>query len=290
MGSFTTRFAGLAALLMALAAAPPGAHAGGDAAREPARTRAVTLTPHITELVFAAGAGDRIVATVTDSDYPPQARAIPRLGTGIHVDVEKTVAARPDIVIAWQPTGAAQTLAPMLKRLDIPLIYSQPKKLEDIPEEIERYGRLFDTASTARAKASELRRRIAHLRERYSSRPRVAAFIEIGGSPLYTIGSDVLLNDVLAACGAENVYAATGIAAPQVDPESVLMKDPGVVIVPARPAENVGDTLHRWRTLQLPAAMAGHIYGVDPDALFRPGPRLVDAAEQLCEYVELVRR
>ena len=283
---YAARCAGLAALLLALAApAPPAAAAQGAE-----KTRAVTLAPHITELVFAAGAGDRIVATVTDSDYPPQARRIPRLGTGIHVDVEKTVAARPDVVIAWLSTGAAQTLAPMLKRLDIPLIHSHPRKLEDIADEIERYGRLFGTSAAARETASELRRRIAAMRERHSGAAPVAVFIEIGGSPLYTIGDDPLLNDVLSACGARNVYAAAGIAAPQVDPEGVLVKNPDAVVAPARPAGNVGDSLRRWQALRLPAALQEHVFGLDPDALFRPGPRLVDAAERLCEYVELVRR
>src|SRR5690606_28836362 len=115
--------------------------------------------PHATELVYAAGAGDRIVGTVLSSDYPPAARTIPRIGNGLEVSAERILAFQPSIVIAWQPQGAAQTLAPALSRLNIPLIQSLPRKLSDIPAEIMRFGRLFGTQDQAQATALALQRR-----------------------------------------------------------------------------------------------------------------------------------
>ncbi|MGB3290214.1 MAG: cobalamin-binding protein, partial [Burkholderiaceae bacterium] len=252
--------------------------------------RAITLAPHITELVFAAGAGRHIVGTVSSSDFPAQAKSIPRIGDGINANVEKTLALRPDVVIAWLPSGAAQTLAPTLSRLDIPLLYSRPQGLDDIPAQILRFGKLFGTEATALPAAQGLEARIAALRADHAGARTVSVFIEVGASPLYTIGADPLLNDALRSCGGVNIYADTAIAAPQVSAESVLVKRPQVVIAPASDGARVDEARRRWAALGLPAAQQGHVYGIDPDAFFRPGPRLVDATQALCSYLDRARQ
>jgi iron complex transport system substrate-binding protein/vitamin B12 transport system substrate-binding protein len=283
------------AALSLLAAASQPAHAqpgvdrqeSGDAIRA---ERAISLTPHITELIFAAGAGDKIVGTVIGSDYPEAALDIPIIGDGLNIKVEKALAVRPDVVIAWQASGAATTLAPMLTRLHIPLIYSAPRRLQDIPAEIIRFGKLFDTSRIADPAASALARRLRELEQRYAQRAPVSLFIEIGTAPLYTIGNDPLLNDVLRICGGVNIYGSTAIAAPQVSAESVLVLQPDAIIAPAIDDQRLAEARQRWSALRLPAARQGHIYGIDPDKLFRPGPRLIEAAESLCQYLDKVRK
>jgi iron complex transport system substrate-binding protein/vitamin B12 transport system substrate-binding protein len=251
--------------------------------------RAMTLAPHITELIFAAGAGDKIVGTVISSDYPDAAKRIPRIGDGMNIDTERAIALRPNLVIAWQPSGAARTLAPFLSRLGIPLIYSEPKRLDDLPAEVQRMGEYFHTQPVATERAEAMRRRLATLRARYAGKAPVRVFIQIGSDPLYTLGSDPLLNDVLSTCGGVNIFADAAVAAPQVSEETVLQKQPAVVIVPSnRPGAATRDTA-RWKLLHLPAAEAGRIHGMDPDALFRPGPRLIAAAEELCHLLDMSR-
>lgn len=287
---------GLAACRLALCAwvaASMSAQAQTEAARtampQAAAARVIALAPHITELIYAAGAGERIVATVLSSDYPPAALAIPRIGDGIHVNVEQALALRPDLLIAWLPHGAAQVLAPAASSLGIPLIYSRPEKLGDIPGEIARLGRLFGTEAQAGMTAQALRLRIDTLASRYAQRKPVSVFIEVGASPLYTIGKDPLLNDALRLCGGVNLYANATIAAPQVVLEDLLARRPDVVIVaPGRPGEH-DEARRRWIGLKLPAALRGHVYAIDPDTLFRPGPRLIDATEQLCHYLDEAR-
>lgn len=252
-------------------------------------TRAVTLTPHITELLFAAGAGDKIVATVTRSDYPPAARSIPRIGDGMNVNIEKIIALKPDLVIAWQPSGAAQTLAPTLDKLHVPLIYSQPKSLQDIPDQIAQFGQLFGTQSIADPTAARLRQRLNALEERYAARKPVTVFIEVGTAPLYTIGGDPLLNDALRLCGGINIYAQSSLAAPQISTESILVKQPDVIITADIEPAKLQQRHQEWAALHLPAATQGHIYAIDPDQLFRPGPRLIDATESLCQYLDQAR-
>ncbi|MBF6616738.1 MAG: cobalamin-binding protein [Candidimonas sp.] len=255
----------------------------------PAPSRAITLAPHITELMFAAGAGDKIVATVSSSDYPAAALAIQRVGDGVNINIEKTLTLHPDIVLAWLPSGAARTVAPTLAGLNIPLLYSAPKTLDDIAGEIRRMGALFHTEAAASTAARGLQKRINTLRERYSNRPPVSVFIEVGSAPLYTIGSDALLNDALASCGGVNAFANADIAAPQISIETVLVKQPQVVLVPASGTRSHTQAVARWKQLGLAAAKADRIYGVDPDALFRPGPRLIDAVERLCPLLEEAR-
>ena len=182
-----------------------------------------------------------------------------------------------------------RTLAPVLGRLGIPLAYSEPARLDDIPAEVIRMGEYFHTQEVATAAAEVMAQRLAALRVRYAGRPPVPVFIQIGSDPLYTIGNDPLLNDVLATCRGVNIFRDAAVAAPHVSEETVLQKRPAVVIVPsAQPGVRTRDAA-RWKTLHLPAAMAGHIYGMDPDALFRPGPRLIDATEALCRHLDASR-
>ncbi|NYT84196.1 cobalamin-binding protein [Pollutimonas harenae] len=271
-----------------VAAAVP-AQTNSAPASDTSSIRIVTLAPHITELVFAAGAGDKIVATVLSSDYPPAARDIPRVGNGLEVSVERILAFQPSAVITWQPQGVAQALSPALSRLNIPLLLSRPGRLRDIPEEIIRYGQLFNTQDQANAAAQALTQRLDTLARQYAQRTPVTVFIEVGTSPLYTIGADPLLNDALRLCGGINIYANSSVAAPQVSVESILVQRPDVVITPARNRAAQDEARQRWTALQLPAAVNGHVYMIDPDTLFRPGPRLVDATEALCRALDQAR-
>lgn len=251
--------------------------------------RIITLAPHITELVFAAGAGDRIVGTVSSSDYPPQARHIPRVGNGIELDTERIVALRPDLILAWQPSGATRALAPLLSRLHIPLAYVQPHALRDIPAEVADLGRRLGTAAIADRKARELTARIAALAARYEHQQVVSTFIEVGASPLYTLGKAPLINDALRVCGGGNIFAGTTIPAPQVSIESVLRARPDAIIIPSNNARRVAQRTHYWADLSLRAALDRHVYGIDPDELFRPGPRMIDATQALCQDLAKAR-
>lgn len=287
----TSAAAAIAGALVTLAQAGPAMSAATVPAPVPAiAAKAITLAPHITELIFAAGAGDKIVATVTSSDYPAAARKIPKIGTGIHISVEKIIALKPDVIIAWMPSGAAQTLSPSAAALHIPIVYSRPEKLDDIPHEMLRYGLLFGTQAVAEPSALALQERLKALRKRYAQRSTVTVFIEVGAAPLYTIGRDPLLGDALKICGGANIYAQALLAAPQVSVESVLVAQPDIVITSIEDTAALEQRRRLWAELRLDAALEHHIYAINPDELFRPGPRLVDATEKLCQYLDSARK
>lgn len=293
------RIAAGLALILALGAAPVLARGGApiqvtdDRGREvalsaPAR-RAVTLAPHATELVYAADAGDYIAATIRGSDYPPAARALPVIGDGTQPDPERVAAARPDLLIAWQ-TAAAEPLARVMDKLGVPVFYSDPQRLDAIPGAVERMGVLFGTEARARPAAEALRARLEALKARYAGRRPVRVFVQAGLEPIYTLNDASIVSDALRACGGVNVFGQAPVVAPQVTLESVLAARPEAVLAGVAGPQDTARNLAAWQALGLPAARQGHVYGIDADALYRPGPRLLDAAETLCADLDRLRR
>lgn len=275
--AFALGFGLLATGAATSAATPPGA-------------RVITLAPHITELMFAAGAGPRIIATVASSTFPSQATALPRVGDGLHVNAEYLIGLKPTHVLAWQKGGATLTLAPVLAAMKIELAYVQPADTMAIPEEVARLGTMFGTHKHAEEQAQNLRLRLQALRARYAHRPPVSVLIEIGQTPPYTLGNDPLTNDALSYCGAVNIYANTKQVAPQIQQEYVITHQPDMILVPAGNPGIERQVSERWQALGLQAARNQHVYRVDPDQLLRPGPRLVDAIEYICPLIDRVRQ
>lgn len=250
--------------------------------------RIVSLAPHITETLFAAGAGDRLVGTVDYGNYPPEATRIARLGAYSRVDLERVAALRPDLVIAWQSGNAAVNLD-RLRALGLPIYLSQPNRIEDIASEIERFGQLAGSTAVASRSAAALRQRLARLRQQYSERSKVRTFYQIWKQPLLTIGGQQIISHVIELCGGENVFAKIGSLAPTVSVEAVLAANPEAIVASgmdeARP-----EWLEDWRRWQgITAVSRGNLFFVPPDLIQRHTPRLLDGAEQLCRHLETAR-
>lgn len=280
--------------LCLLASLPAGARPlalDDDAGRSvslagPAR-RAVSLSPHATELIYAAGAGGHLAGVTRGSDYPPAAKTLPSAGDALRPDPETLLSLRPDLLIAWQPGNDAWNR--LSSQWGIPVFYSDPRRLDDIPEAIERFGKLFDTRASADAEAARLRAQLAQLRQRYSGLPVLRVFMQTGSQPLYTINNDSILADALRLCGAVSVFGDVPLLAPSVSLESVLAAAPQAVIAGVADEAETRRLQADWQASGLPAARAGHVYGLPADALYRPGPRLIDATAALCEAIDQVR-
>jgi len=250
----------------------------------PAR-RIVSLAPHVTENLFTAGAGTRIVGATEFSDYPSAAGRIPRVGNASRFDLEAILALRPDLVVGWR-SGTPPSAVAKLRALGLTVYLSEPGRLEDIPRDIEQLGKLAGTASVAQASASALRERLRTLQRRYAKRPRVRVFYEVWNRPLLTIGGPQILSEVIRTCSGENLFAGLDALAPHISTEAVLAGDPEVIL------SGGGDRwLEDWkRWTQLAAVRRGHLYSLPADWLQRPTARLFDGAELLCENIERVRR
>ncbi len=249
----------------------------------PAR-RIISLSPHATELLFAAGAGDRLVATVDTSDFPPAARSIERVGNVSSIDLERVVALEPDLVVVWhQGTPARQVAA--LERLHLPVLRDGPARLDDVAASIERLGLLAGTGEIASRVASDYRRGLAELRGRHADRDRVDTFVQIWDKPLMTVNDRHVISDLLATCGGRNVFGALAPLVPQVDAEAVLAADPEVILTTSGRAGAA--QWAAWPSLR--AVTRGNIVAADPDLLTRHTPRLLDGARQVCDLLERAR-
>jgi len=250
--------------------------------------RIVSLAPHATELLFALGAGSRIVGTLDTSDTPAAAKAIPRVGDSRALDLERIVALRPDLIVTWPWTAPAQVEA--LRARGIAAFTTMPATIDGIAADLERLGALTGTQAAGWRQAEAFRARLEKLRERNAGAQRVRVFYEIWDSPLYTIGGRHLITEAIGLCGGENVFAALTLPAPAVDVEAVLAAKPDAIIAGAdrglRPAWL--DSWRRWG--ELPAVANERLYAVDADLLHRPGPRFLEGVEALCAVIEKARR
>jgi iron complex transport system substrate-binding protein len=250
--------------------------------------RIISLAPYITELLFAAGAGKAIVGATEFSDYPEAARSLAQVGGGGGLDLEAIMVLQPDLVVAWQ-SGNPRGQVERLQSLGITVFSSEPRRLQDVPETLRRFGRLAGTESVAAAQADSFNRRYAELQDKYAQRPRVSVFYQIWEQPLMTLNGEHLFSDVLRLCGGENVFNALPALAPQIDIEAVLLANPDVIVIAAD--DDDAPLLAAWqRWPQLSAVRQGHVYAIQRDQLVRHNPRILDGAERLCELLDDVRR
>lgn len=241
--------------------------------------RIVSLAPHITELLYAAGAGDHIVAAVAYSDYPPAARRLPRIGDAARIDLERLVLLGPDLVIAWGSGTPARELAGV-RRLGIPLYLSEPRRLAAIGEQLRAFGRLAGTGAVAAEAAADYQRRLDKLRGRYAATPRRPVFYQLARQPLLTVNGAHIIDDAVTLCGGVNPFAALPELTPRVDIEAVLAARPAAVILALYPGEDIAETARFWQAYGLDADT--RFIAVPGDLIHRATPRILDGVERIC--------
>lgn len=250
--------------------------------------RIVSLSPHTTETLFAAGAGSRVVGTVDYSDYPEAAKKIPRVGGYSAFDLEAVVKHKPDLIVAWY-SGNAPAHVDKLKAMGFPIYVSQPNRIEDVAGEVERLGQLAGSTAIAQAAAGAFRERLVSLTARYSKRPVVRTFYQIWKEPLMTIGKDQIISDAVRLCGGDNVFGKLETMAPRVTVEAVIAANPEIIV-----ASGMGDSRPEWlddwkRWTTIEAVKRDNLFFVQPELLQRHTPRILDGTERLCEHLETAR-
>ena len=250
--------------------------------------RIISLAPHATELLFAAGAGDRLVGVVKYSDFPPAAREIEQVGSYKSVDLERIVALKPDLVVAW-PSGNKPAVVEQLKSLGLTVYQSQPQEIIDVPRSLRQLGVLTGHSDTANAAAVQFEKEYQRLRDAYSQKSKVTLFYQIWNRPIMTINGEHLISKVMQLCGGENVFAQLQANAPKLDVEAVLAANPQVIVASGM-GEERPDWLEDWRKWdQLQAVKNNHLYFIPPDIIQRHSPRILQGAQQLCEALDKAR-
>lgn len=246
--------------------------------------RIVSLAPHATELLFAAGAGHQLVGVSEFSDYPPQAGKLPSIGSSMQLDIERIVSLKPDLIVAWQSGNSARQVA-RLRKLGYTVYDSEPRRLDDVARTLENFGTLAGSEQ-GRIAARAFRERQQSLRKRYADKTPVRVFYQIWPSPLMTLNDSHIVSDALRLCGGVNIFGQLPQLAPTISREAVATARPEAIVA----SDERNETWDRWRALsQLPAVRLVNLYRIDGAVMNRAGPRMLDATDQLCHYIDEAR-
>jgi len=249
--------------------------------------RIVSLSPHLTELTYAAGAGAQLVGAVAYSDYPAEAKNVPRIGDAFRVDYEAIGLLHPDIVLAWR-SGTPREIVERLRSLGYRVIELDATRLDDIGDQLLTIGNLAGTQSVAQAAASNLAAQIEALRLRYRDKSPVSVFFQISSEPLFSVTGAHVISDIIALCGGQNIFADLAGIAPPVSVEAVAAADPEIIMAAGSPDDS--EWQQRWQKLtQMTAVRHGNLYTIDRDLISRSGPRILDGAAEICEAMEAAR-
>jgi iron complex transport system substrate-binding protein len=248
-------------------------------------SRIVTLAPHLAEIAFAAGAGAKLAGVSSFSRHPPEAERLPVVASYGRVDVERLIALRPDLVLAWRSGNSALQID-RLERIGIRVFVTEARSLADIPRIVRLVGVLAGSFDVAESRARQFENEIADLRKRYAGERRVAVFLEIWHAPALTVNGAHLISDALRLCGGRNVFAAAKTLSPLVSREQILDARPEAIVTGGFGSE----ALQAWKGLEsVPAVRNRRIYAIDPDWLHAQGPHVLQGVRALCERLELAR-
>lgn len=251
--------------------------------------RLIVLAPHLVESLFAIGAGEQIIATTDHADYPSAARNIPRVGNFASLQIEQILALRPDVVVAWRTGNPADDLK-RLEKYNVNVVYTQPVTLEDVAAELRLLGELTGHEANAEALASDYLQRLSQLQQQYQQAEGVSVFYELWARPLRTVAGTSWLQQQIALCGGDNIYADISEDYPQVSLEKVLALRPEVIIQPTTLTSNQPETINWQQWQEIPAVANQFILHPNADKVHRMTTRMLDEVEQMCEQLGSARQ
>ncbi len=261
------------------------------AATEAPAERVISLAPHLTELSFTAGAGDQLVGVVEFSDFPAEARALPRVGDAFRLDYEVIVALEPDLILAWE-SGNPVNVRARLRDLGFRVVALEPRGLDSIAEHLRYIGALTGTENVANVAATKYEAQLTQLRERYRDAAKISVYYQISARPVLTVSRRHVIDQAIELCGGRNVFADLNELTPAVSVEAVLEASPEVIMVssPEVEATQMPESLSVWnRWSTVPAVRNGNLYVVDAHLIARSSTRILRGVGQICAHLDTAR-
>ncbi|AYF51146.1 cobalamin-binding protein [Pseudomonas fluorescens] len=240
-----------------------------------AAERVVSLAPSLSEIVAELGAADLLVGVLDGGERPEALVNVPSVGKYGQLNMERLLSLKPDLILLW-PGSVGPAQREQLQRLNIPVFVAEPHSLEQLTTQVQTIAEQLGRAEAGRQLAVQLRQRLAELRQRYQRAEPLRVFYQVWDQPLYTVGGGQIISDALNVCGARNVFDDLKLPAPQVSIESVLQRDPEMILV-GDPAQ-----LQAWKVWP---AMAGRVRVVPDKGLERPSGQMLGAVGRLCEVI-----
>lgn len=262
-----------------------------DKIQAPTPRRVVTLAPHLTELVFAAGAGDRLVGAVEYSDFPTAARDVPRIGDSFRLDYEAIASLQPDLILAWQGGNPADVIE-RLRDLEYRVLALDAASLESVGQNLRQIGAVLGTRDVAEHVAGQFDTDLLAVRTRYANAEPVKVFYQVSWEPLFTISDRHVIGQAIRLCGGRNVFGGLEGLSPAVSLEAVLKERPDAIIASdfGEARAEAATRLSGWAEWEyLPAVRHGNLYFVDADYMVRPGSRIIEGVRQLCDRLDRAR-
>lgn len=240
-----------------------------------AAERVVSLAPSLSEIVAELGAADMLVGVLDGGDRPTALAHVPSVGHYGQLDMERLLSLRPDLILLW-PGSVGPAQREQLQRLNIPVYVAEPHSLEQLTTQVQAIAEQLGRAEAGRQLAAHLRQRLAELRQRYRRTEPLRVFYQVWNQPLYTLGGGQIISDALSVCGARNVFDDLKLPAPQVSIESVLQRDPEMILV--------GDQAQKeaWKVWP---AMVERVRLVPDKGLERPSGQMLEAVGRLCQVI-----
>ncbi|MBY6198655.1 vitamin B12 ABC transporter substrate-binding protein BtuF [Vibrio hangzhouensis] len=248
--------------------------------------RIISLAPHATELAYAAGLGDKLIAASEYSDYPSPAKNLERVSNYQGIKLERIVALQPDLILVWPAGNPARELE-KLEKLGFNLFYSETASLKDIAINLKRLSQYAEDPSVGQEAALTFTTRLRQLKQQYDTNEPVRYFYQLSEKPIITLAQGNWPSEVFEFCGGENIFADSKAPYPQVSQEQIIVRQPQAIFTSEHAIAN-GNLWQQW-SAQLPAVEQQHIWSLTSDWLNRPTPRTLLAIEQVCNYFEQVR-
>jgi iron complex transport system substrate-binding protein len=248
--------------------------------------RIATLAPHLTELVFAAGAGDKLVGVSAYSDYPAEALELPLIGDAFAVDHEQLALLNPDLLLVWQG-GTPAHVVDELRRFGYNVEVIQIRKLADVADALRRIGKLTDSIDDANDVASKYTQGLQAFEQRYADADDVRVFYQVDKRPLYTINNQHYVSELIDLCGGSNVFSDLDGLAPTVSVEAVVERDPEAMFASSDAGYGAFDQWDRWP--HIAANRYKNRFLMPADEIGRATPRLLIGAKAVCDALQNAR-
>ncbi|MFK5984207.1 MAG: cobalamin-binding protein [Pseudomonadota bacterium] len=250
--------------------------------------RIISLSPSITEMLFAAGAGKQVIGVVSYSNFPPQAKKITSVGSYNSLDIEKIISLNPDLIIAWK-SGNPIKQVNKLKALGYPVFISEALNFEDISNNIKNFGILSGNEPVSQLQSQQFITAINDLQKKYKDKQQISVFVQIWNKPVMTVGAKHIISRVIQLCGGINIFNNSKLTITP-DVESVIQAKPQLILSTGM-ANLAKQWLKRWENwTMIPAVRNNHLYSTNPDLLVRHSPRLVQGTKNVCLLIDKVRR
>jgi iron complex transport system substrate-binding protein len=240
--------------------------------------RAVSLAPNLTETVFAVDAGDKLVGVTTYCNFPEQTKSIQKIGDTMKPNIENIIALKPQVVLV-STASQIEAFTKTLEEQNIAVFVTNPNSLESIYKSIKQLGEIFGKQEKSSVLVGNMQKRVSEIEAKTKASNKPKTFVQISKGSIFTIGKTSFMTDLINRAGGVSATGNIETAYPNLSKETALALQPEVIIL----SESDDNKEPNDAFANSPAVRNGKVFKINADVFSRPGPRIVDALEQIAK-------